>query len=337
MTRPWPVPAPTEIDGRIRELEEAAYEHFGLRTAEETFPLHSPIGEVEVRVRDIAADPGEAGDVPADAPPVLMLHGVGSFSVLAVELMAQLRGRRLLVLDWPGHGLSGGCIVPGPAALRPMAIHVIEGVLDELGVAQVDLVAHSLGGQFACYAALDIPQRVRRLVLLGCPGGAFPGGRPLPPMVAMAVPHVGEQLMARLVSAERFDRFNDLAIGPGAGAHLPEQVHQACFYMTLRPQFAPSVATYLRAIIRGTSLRSSHHLRRGDLERIRQPTLFAWGDRDAFLAPMAAAESIVAVRDHRLLRVPRAGHAPWLDEPELVGAAVLGHLADPGQKRAGSR
>lgn len=331
MSRSWPRIAPTDVDAQARELERAAYQSFGLRPHEEVLPLHSLIGEVDVRVVHI--DP-EGGGGAASLPPVLLLHGVGSFSVLAVEVMAHLAGRRLVVLDWPGHGLSGGCVVPGPASLRPMAISVIEGVLDELDIAAVDVVAHSLGGQFACYAALDIPQRIRRLALLGCPGGAFPGGRPLPPMVAMAVPHVGAQIMARFVSAERFSRFNDLAMGPGAGSHLPDEVHEACYLMTLRPEFAPSVSTYLRAIILGANLRASNHLPRADIERLRQPTLFAWGDRDAFLTPMAAAASIVAVRDHRLLRLPLAGHAPWLDEPELVGQAVLAHLGAPDQQPA---
>jgi pimeloyl-ACP methyl ester carboxylesterase len=87
------------------------------------------------------------------------------------------------------------------------------------------------------------------------------------------------------------------------------------------------VASYLRAIIRGPAFRSQHNLSLADVERIRQPTLFAWGDLDVFLAPMTAAESIVAVRNHRLLRLPHAGHAPWLDEPELVGNAVVEHFS----------
>ncbi len=316
----WPTVPATQLDERIRELEYAAYHHFDLQPEEELLPLHTPCGEVDVRVLQM-------GTQYTEQTPVLLLHGVGSFSVLAVEVMSYLTQRRLIVVDWPGHGLSGSCLVSGPDVLRGLAISVVEGVLDELGVPVVDVVAHSLGGQFTCYAALDIPRRIRRLALLGCPGGAFPGGKPLPAMVAMAVPVVGERLMATMISRDRFEKFNDIAIGPQAGAHLPEEVHQACFYQTARPIYAHSVSSYLRAIIRGPLFRTQHNLSRADIERISQPTLFAWGDRDAFLAPMTAAESIVTVRNHRLLRLPFAGHAPWLDEPELVGRAVVDHFA----------
>lgn len=313
------VPA-EQLDELIRELEQTAYRHFGLETEEELLPLHTPLGEVEVRVLQI-------GQQHTAQTPVLMLHGVGSYSVLAVEMMSYLTERRIIVLDWPGHGLSGPCVVPSPETLRGLAISVLEGALDELGVPVVDVVAHSLGGQFTCYAALDIPRRIRRLALLGCPGGAFPGGKPLPAMVAMAVPGLGERLMATQITFERFERFNDVAIGPRAGAHLPAEVHQACFHISQRRIYSRSVSSYLRAIIRGPAFRPQHNLSPADIERITQPTFFAWGDRDAFLTPMTAARSVVGVRNHRLLRLPFAGHAPWLDEPELVGNAVVQHFA----------
>ena len=321
MSDKWPVPPAERIDERIRELEQTAYRHFGLTTQDELLPVRTPFGEVDVRFLHI--EPTQA----SEQTPVLMLHGVGSFSVLAVEVMSYLLGRRIVVLDWPGHGLSGPCVVPGPGSLRGMAVSIIEGVLDELGIQTTDIVAHSLGGQFTCHAALDIPKRIRRLALLGCPGGAFPGGKPLPQMVAMAVPRIGERLMGSLITAERFEKFNDVAIGPGAGAHLPEAVHQACYYITARPDYGVSVSSYMRAIIRGPSLRTQHNLSPSDIERISQPTLFCWGDKDIFLAPLPAAESIVRVRNHRMLRLARAGHAPWLDEPELVGRAVVDHFA----------
>lgn len=320
MTATWPVIAAEDLDGHIRELERTAYEHFGLSAREEMIPLTTPAGEVQVRVMHL--QPAEAV-----GPPVLMLHGVGSFSVLAVEVMSYLPGRRIIVVDWPGHGLSGPCTIPGPDALRGFAVAVIEGVLDELGVPVVDVVAHSLGGQFSVYAALDAPRRIRRLALLGCPGAAFRGVKPIAPMLVMAMPYVGKRLMSSQITAERFERFNAMAIGPKAGAHLPEEVHMAGFYLANRPTYGPSVSTYFRSLIQGRGLRTMHNVPLADLERITAPTLFAWGDKDAFHHPRNAADSIVAIRDHRLLRLPHAGHAPWLDEPELVGRAIVEHFA----------
>ena len=309
-----------QLDDRIRELERAAYEHFGLAIREETLAIHTRIGDIDVRVL-------HTGSEDSQAPPILMLHGVGSFSVLAVEVMSYLADRRIVVLAWPGHGLSGPCAVPGPHALRGLAVSVIEGVLDDLGIPVVDVVAHSLGGQFSVYAALDLPRRIRRIVFLGCPGGAFAGAKPILPMMLLGVPQVGRRLLSSQVTPERFARFNDIANGPNAGAHLPEAVLEACYYLTCRPSYGPSVATYFQALVQGTRLRPAMVVPPEDLERIAQPVLMAWGDLDAFMPPGVAADSIVALRDHRLVRLRGAGHAPWLDEPELVGAAVASHLA----------
>jgi len=45
-----------------------------------------------------------------------------------------------------------------------------------------------------------------------------------------------------------------------------------------------------------------------------------------FLSPGTAARSIVALPDAHLVRVPGAGHAPWLQATQRVGNAVAQHL-----------
>jgi len=48
------------------------------------------------------------------------------------------------------------------------------GVMDKLGLEQVDLVGNSFGGGLALSLAIEHPQRVRRLVLMGSVGVSFP-------------------------------------------------------------------------------------------------------------------------------------------------------------------
>jgi pimeloyl-ACP methyl ester carboxylesterase len=48
------------------------------------------------------------------------------------------------------------------------------------------------------------------------------------------------------------------------------------------------------------------------------PTLFLWGEQDAF-APPEDVEVVVAEQPNlHLVRLPEAGHLPWIDEPETV-------------------
>lgn len=71
--------------------------------------------------------------------------------------------RRVHALDLRGHGRSSW---PGPGAygLESMRDDVLR-VLDRLGLEQVDLLGHSLGGIVAYLCAQQQPRRVRRLVL----------------------------------------------------------------------------------------------------------------------------------------------------------------------------
>ncbi len=308
-----------DLDQEIRQHELTAYHHFDLEPVEDSLLVDTSVGERTVRFMQLGADQNQ--DIP-----LLILHGVGSWSALIVEMLPYLRDRRIILMDWPGHGLSGPCEIPGASSLRDFSVSVIAGILDELGIAMVDVLGHSLGGMFSLYAAHTLPRRIRRVALVGAPGASLPGAKPILPMVVMAMPVVGSRVLSAGVSEDTFNRFNVEALGEGAGAHLPPGVVTTGRLMSMRPHYASSVSSYFRALIRGKDLRSEHALSPAELGALAQPVLLCWGDNDSFQAPLVAASSIVALRDHRLLRLPLAGHAPWLDEPELVGHALANHL-----------
>jgi hypothetical protein len=56
------------------------------------------------------------------------------------------------------------------------------------------------------------------------------------------------------------------------------------------------------------------------------PTTFVWGERDAWAAP-ELGEAVAAMNARvRMVRIPDAGHAPWVDAPERVVDAIEGAL-----------
>src|SRR5207245_11614192 len=46
------------------------------------------------------------------------------------------------------------------------------------------------------------------------------------------------------------------------------------------------------------------------------PTLFLWGERDAFGRPEEGEAIAARNANLRLIRIPGAGHLPWFDAPE---------------------
>ena len=104
-------------------------------------------------------------------PVLLMLHGGGpgasGLSNYARNVQA-LAGRfRVLVPDLPGYGQSSKGVADDPFGDIAGAML---GLLDALDIPRAHVVGNSLGGAVALRMALDAPQRVGRLVLMG-PGG----------------------------------------------------------------------------------------------------------------------------------------------------------------------
>lgn len=98
-------------------------------------------------------------------PPVLLLHGWPTSSFLWRRVMPLLAERnRVVALDLPGFGASDK-----PVDVRygfDLFEQAIEGALDRLGIDEVALVGHDLGGSVAVHWALRQPTRVTRLALL---------------------------------------------------------------------------------------------------------------------------------------------------------------------------
>jgi len=100
---------------------------------------------------------------PLTGKPVLLVHGMGgdhqTWRALAREL--RVEGRAVITYDQRGHGRSSR----SPSYLLNDFRDDLSFVLDGLGVDEIDVVGHSLGGQTAIrLAALD-PARIGKLVL----------------------------------------------------------------------------------------------------------------------------------------------------------------------------
>jgi pimeloyl-ACP methyl ester carboxylesterase len=306
-------------DTGISDAELAAYRLEGPEPRARTVRVSDGVSQLDVRVMEF----GEPGALPS----VLLLHGIGSATVMAAPLLPALAGRHVLALDWPGHGLSGSVHVNRHRGVRPFAAAVVDSLLDTLGLDVVDVVAHSMGGQFALSAALERPQRFRRLVLLGAPGAAFVGVRPIPVMRLMSVPGLGRLLLLLPMTDQSFRQTITMSLGKGVVETLAPEVHAAAKLVGGRRANASSIASYFRALLKpGGRIRPGVAIPATELATLQLPVLLVWGSRDVFLTPEGGRGSIDAIPDARLLEV-EAGHAPWLEHGEVVRSAVTEFLA----------
>jgi len=240
---------------------------------------------------------------PAEAPPLLMLHSLGtSLHVWDAQAEALSATYRVIRPDLRGHGLTG--VPAGPYTLDALANDVL-AVLDTLGVAAAHVAGLSIGGAVAQSLAALAPDRERSLVLCDT-ALAFPPPALWRERAAAARAHGMEPLvqpvLARWVTAE----FQD----------APE-------------------AEGLRAMLRRTAPEgyagAAEALAVADLSdataRLRLPALVLVGEHDA-ATPLASAQALQAAIPGAALVVLRGvAHIPTMQRPADVTDAIAGFLA----------
>jgi pimeloyl-ACP methyl ester carboxylesterase len=274
-------------------------------------------------------------------PPLVLVHGGFDNAVLWAPVLRALATRRLvLAVDLPGHGLADPFDYVGED-LATLATTFVHDVLDGLELQAVDLAGCSVGGFVATAFALDAPQRVSRLVLVGEPAGV---ARHVPtPLRALALavglPLVGRTLGRLAMSRPSRERTRKL-MGKIAVAH-PERLDDGMLDADVLCQRRnrDSYVSLVRCLATARGLRA--HLTFGERwDELRVPTAFLRGDRDAFLAPDVERtwDEIVARNPSiHMVPIPDAGHLTWLDAPDDVVREMERFLATSSRARVATR
>lgn len=247
-------------------------------------------------------------------PAIVLVHGFAGSAAAWEDAAALLAERHTVVtLDLLGFGLSA----KPTRADHSLAGHGrrLLGLIAALGLRDVTLAGHSMGGVVAAHAALaDTTELVGRLALLDANfyrrnGPPLPPLFPLPRLLARRFYAPGARAASlrrcyadpSCVTPELLERYLAPTRTPGAFAAL------AAFLAT------PGPATYAALP-----------------PRLRLPTLIIWGECDG-LWPRADAERLRAeIAGSRLRLVPGAGHMVQEERPAAV-AALLAAFARNGR------
>lgn len=298
------------IEARFRAVENDLAVANGLDVQERWVDLASP----PVRVRLLESGVGD---------PVLFINGISAPGIGMAALAGRLPGHRLLLIDLPGHGLSPPYLWQG-APVREQAVNVIAGVLDGLGIDQVTLVGSALGGLFSLWFALDRPQQVARVVLVGQPAGAIAGARVDLSMGLITAPLLGRvaTAMARL-PAPRF--IGRMGLRPTVRADtlrsLSDDIVDLHLLSVRLPGRAASYRSLLRRLLIGRTPRPQHVLSDAELAGFTVPLLFVWPEDDRFLAPDAGKPSVDKIPTARFVTTP-GGLFAWYDDADRCAALV---------------
>jgi len=252
---------------------------------------------------------------PRDAPVVLLLHGFGA-SLQAWDDWAPAleKNLRVLRIDIPGFGLSGPAVNHDYSDAADVA-RVI-ALLDQLGVQQVIMAGHSMGGRIAWNLTAAHPERVSKLVLLS------PDGFPDPNAKSDKTYEVPTLLGLLPYSLPKWAlRMGGVAPAFADNSQLTPQMMQRYHDMML----APGVRTALLERMRQT--RNSDPVAR--LQSITVPTLLIWGEKDAFIPVGNAQDYLKAMPQAKLVTLPGVGHVLHEEAPQASVQVVLDFLSEP--------
>lgn len=237
--------------------------------------------------------------------PVVLLHGRGGNSLIWwQQIDAIAKAHRCIVIDHRGWGRSTGPLVDPWAE---MFAADLAAVLEAERVAEVALVAQSMGGYTANAFCARFPGRVRAAILSGTTGG-----------------HVPPALLELQAEAHRRSEAMREAWSEGHGPH------PALGARIYREQ--PALARLYEMIggLNHAPVNPGFRPARPELVRLAVPkaTLFITGEEDPLCPTPVVEASAAAVPGSRVLRVPEAGHSVYFERAAAYNEATLAHLAD---------
>jgi pimeloyl-ACP methyl ester carboxylesterase len=304
-----------ELDHRIREVEGRLFDRHGLRP-EESF-LDLPSAKVRLRVLSVGA-----------GPTLVLLHGVSLAAGVWAPWLGDLAGYRTLLVELPGHGLSGP-VTYRRGAVRDHTLALMDDLFDALGLPSAPVVAHSLGGMFALWYAAARPGRIASLAAIGDPAVALPGATVRMPLSMLTVPVLGEAVLRSPAPRRIYRGLFAQGMSPGAAAAAPDELLDLLRLAARRKGNARTVNSLMHAIDGFRRPRPESVMTDAELRRIRVPTMFCWGTEDPFLSPFKARPFIDKIPGAVLHEVP-GGHGPWLDDSARCARLVTDHLTATG-------
>jgi pimeloyl-ACP methyl ester carboxylesterase len=232
------------------------------------------IGPVDIAYRTVGT-----------GPPLLLLHGLaGSVRWWRHNVPALAMHFQLYLVDLIGFGDSRG---RQRFILNEAADHLVVW-MDMLGLPQVAVIGHSMGGLIATQLVAACPNRVTQLVLVNAP---------IMPLGRLYGRHAGG--LFGLLPSLRADFMPVL---------VSDTWRAGPFTMF------DAIVQLLAADIRDR------------LDALRTPTLLVWGDRDTLVPLGAGIRLHERLAGSRLQVLPGAGHNPMWERPDEFNQAVLTFL-----------
>jgi 2-hydroxy-6-oxonona-2,4-dienedioate hydrolase/4,5:9,10-diseco-3-hydroxy-5,9,17-trioxoandrosta-1(10),2-diene-4-oate hydrolase len=252
---------------------------------------------------------------------VVLLHGGGPGATGASNYVRNIEALaehfRVIVPDLPGYGQSSKDLdFSDPFGDLALAIR---GLLDELGIEKTHLVGNSYGGAAALRFALDRPDRVDRLILMGPGGIGTTRGLPTKGLNTLLGYYGGDgPSRAKLATFIRDYLVFD-------GSEVPEDLIDLRYAASIQPEVVASPP--LRRPDNPRTLLRMDLTRDRRLAKCEVPTLVVWGQEDKVNRPSGGPYLARTMRNCDLYMPANTGHWAQWERADLFNELAISFLS----------
>ena len=232
--------------------------------------------------------------------PLVLLHGWGgSHASMGPIIRDMAPARRILAVDFPGHGQSPE--PPCPWSVTEYC-EITRALMAFEGFEGADVIAHSFGGRVTLMLAAEHPEMVDRILLTGCAGLPNRAGGTLSARTRAykALRRIIDNAFTRRAFGARVDNWREALI----------QKFGSADYRALSPSMRPTFNLVINQDLTGC------------LEKIAAPTLLIWGVNDTATPIWMGEKMEKEIKDAALIRFEGAGHFAYLEQyPRFIAIA----------------
>jgi len=245
---------------------------------------------------------------------VVLIHGfMDSAYNWKINMRALAQNHRVWALDLPGFGFSSR-LTERVYTFKNFA-RWVRDFMNAVEIQRPSIVGHSMGGAITLQLANDYPQRVDKIILLNPAAYLW-----IPASVRFAarIPWLPRAIAGIAINSKRVhSAIWRMAVG--ASPFDANEVARRSRHLRVKGTLDALIA--LAASPRETDLPRALH-------RIAAPALVVWGEEDLVLPKEHGERLAQELPNARLLMIPKVGHIPNQECPQIVNEAILNFLKE---------
>lgn len=251
-------------------------------------------------------------------PTLILLPGhLGNLRMYDLWAEELKKNFRVVRLDWPPYGLS----IPDPTGQygTERGTELVKAFMDSMSISSAHMIGTSNGATVAAHIAALYPERVNRLAVSTLPLG--------PPPARDFSPELQEQITLYIENNNYRPAsfYREILKGIFADpAKVTDEIVTMYTDMNNNPGGYAAVDEYIRTNREMYKTKPLSKL----YANVKAKVLVQWGDSGVVLPPEFAQQAVDAFANAPvvLLRYPKSGHMPMLEQPELTVNDLIAFL-----------